>query len=352
MKELNDFEKDQIISIKRRLVKAYEAYKTERGLTTATAKYNDLKNNLIKQTGFEINYTTLQRTLNIHDTGSFNLLCILALCRFFKLNVSTVFAEPDNDETPEIYPEPKQTKTFIYLDNEKYFGTYYGFLKSAKSHEPINRFVLQIMKDEFGKPTAILEVTIPFKRDDGSMDNMVRKLTGTPMLAVKQNNIHIVFTDEPGNYYLFDFSYTNYRIQNLYFRKGSVQTHGRNTAHSPIMQSFVLFAHPIAPEYEALIPGMLILIDKSFHIEESDLNELLDNNPLIKRFYSTFQYLFKPETTYSINEKQVLAEEKPRMSQNEIMTALQILKSQAIEPSIISFDDMDEYSEFSKDLQA
>lgn len=346
----NQFQDDQIKAIKKRLNDALNVYIAERGIPKESFNYNELKNSLIKHTNFEINYTTLQRTLDMNDTKSCNLLYVIALCRLFHLNISTVLADPDNDETLEIYPTPQQTKTFMPLDKEQYYGTYHGFLLSSKSHEPLNRFILEITKDEFDKPTATLNVTIPYKKDDGTMDNMFRKLTGTPMLAVKQNNIHIVFTDEPGNYYIFDFSYTNYRVQNLYFRRGSVLTHSRSTSHPPIMQSFVLFSHEITPEFEELIPGMLLLINKSFHIVETDLNELLDNNPLIKRFYENFKYLFKSENTYTINEMQVLNEEKPRMSQNEILAALQILKSKAIEPALIYFDDKDEYSEFSKDL--
>lgn len=129
---------------------------------------------------------------------------------------------------------------FSILDDPKYLGKYYGYFYSPKkTNQMIDSFSLELKKEN-GKTVARLSVDYRSIKNNGQIKIVNKVLEGTPIL-VKPSSIYIVLTEGTGQFNILSFSYVHYNLNNLYFRRGAMLTHGRDATRQPLMQSFVMF---------------------------------------------------------------------------------------------------------------
>lgn len=336
---------EQILAIKKRLNEAVDK------INIST---NKLKDELNDKYGYEINYETLNNTLNLSKPKSLDTICVIALCRYFNLDTAFVLSEPNNPNS-EIYTNENQfvSERFAILSDPKYLGDYYGYFYSPKkTNNLINNFHLKINK-EYGKAVARLTINYHSYKDNGQLKQGEKELIGTPIM-VKPSNIYIVFTEGKGQFILFSFSYVLYNENTLYFRRGAMITQGRDAARHPLMQSFVMLNKELSQEnIEQYIPGFLLLYDTDFHLPAHKLKELSKNHPEVARIFDEFGYIFQAnqELYYKVNETQILASVRNNIPKQDVVKALQLMKANATDATRIYFPEIDEFSEFSKFLK-
>lgn len=335
---------EQILAIKKRLNDAVDK------INIST---NKLKDELNNKYGYEINYETLNNTLNSSKPKSLDMICVIALCRYFNLDTAFVLSEPNNPNS-EIYTNENQfvSERFAILSDPKYFGDYYGYFYSPKkTNNLIDDFHLEIKK-EYGKTVARLTINYHSYKNNGQLKQSKKELMGTPIM-VKPSNIYIVFTEGKGQFILFSFSYIVYNENKLYFRRGAMITHGRDAARQPLMQSFVMFNKKLSQQdVEQYVPGFLLLYDTVFHLSVRKLEELSKNHPEVAYIFDEFGYIFKAnqEQYYKVNETQILASVRNNIPKQDVVKALQLMKANATDATRIYFPEIDEFSEFSKFL--
>ncbi len=335
---------NQLKAIKQRICQKFNPLNQD-GLSI-----NKLKDELNKICDFEINYDTLAHTLDV-EHNSLDMYCVIALCRYFNLDIAYVLSEPDNPASAMYEETQFVSERYTILDDPKYMGTYYGYFYSPKKTcEMIDDFKL-VLKKEHGKTVAKLTINY-HSLDRGVIKISNKQLEGTPIL-VKPSNIYIVFTEGAGQFLLMSFSYVHYNVNNLYFRRGAIITLGRDATRQPLMQSFALFANELSPDFvEKYIPGFLLLYDTVFHIKANTLDLLAKENEDIAYLLNDFGYIFKAncEYYYKVNEAQILASVRHNIPKKDIVKALQIMKAYADDAKRVYFPEIDDFSEFSKYL--
>lgn len=333
----------QYQAIKARLNKKFG----ESGLTI-----NKLKDELNNLCDFQINYDTLRKTLD-STTNTLDIYCVIAMCKYFNIDTAYVLSEANNSANEILYEEAQYTsEKFAELDDPKYWKKHFGYLYSPKKgNESIDTFCMEIKK-EGTKLVAHLEITYHTTSLDGKESTGTKKLTGRPVL-VKPQGIYIVFTESSGSYYIFSYSYVQYNIRDLYFRRGSIITQGRDASRQPMMQSFVLFDAPVAEEEREVIKGMLLLSDNMFHISSKEIEDLAAENERVAYLINNLKYIFNEncEQYYLVDEAQILHSLKNCMSRTEAVRVLQLMKARATDAKRIYFPESDDYSEFSKEIK-
>lgn len=312
---------------------------------------NKLKNELNEKSGFEINYETLRNTLD-YNNKSLDMFCVIAMCRYFNLDTAYILSAPDNPASA-IYNEERQfvSERFSILDDPKYLGKYYGYFYSPKkTNQMIDSFSLELKKEN-GKTVARLSVDYHSIKNNGQMKITNKVMEGTPIL-VKPSSIYIVLTEGSGQFNILSFSYVHYNLNNLYFRRGAMLTHGRDATRQPLMQSFVMFDKKLSKDDMEYVPGFLLLYDTVFHIPTSEMQELGQKHPEIAYLFEEFFYIFKANTQqyYKVNEAQILASVRNNIPKEDVVKALQLMKAHATDAKRIYFPEIDDFSEFSKFL--
>ncbi len=306
---------------------------------------NKLLTDIHAQNLVYISYNTLNATIDENNVSSLNALAVIGICKVLNLNIAAVLAPPNSIVPVEILDDFDVTKAFVPLNDEHYFGDFYGYMYSPKLlSNNIHKFTLNINQD-----SSKLRITVPFKNSKGIDSESVTELFGKPVLARSQNIVYINFSNEFGNCYNISFSYVNYKNQPLYFRRGSIQTQGVDSAFSPMIQNFVMFRDELPPENEWIIPGLLLMYTDCFKIKKSSLEKLKDNE-YVSVLWNKYQHLIEHQTeeTYEINEAQIMADKDFKCNPTPFMYALQILKGEAEDPTKIYYENNGYYAEFSK----
>lgn len=341
-RELPRAKLDQINIIKKRLNDEYERY-VDRG-----GNINHLRTTLNNNYSFELNYDTLRKTLSLQD-HTLDFFCVLALCRYWKMDTAYIFSPPDNEVKPMPAVESQLASgKYVVLNDKDYLGTYYGFLLSNKpGQNDLHRMRLKI-EDTPGGFAATLTVESEVRRPDGKKP-LKKQLHGTPILSTFNNNIAILMTDDIGNLFFLYTEYKPYLGQGVYYRKGVAVTSGATSEREPVMQAFVLFERPIPEEKLAYIPGLLLPPQTAFSVTQDSMEQLKANQPLLEQFFEEFDYLLEhnQEMTYLINETVILAE-KSSMSREDRIKAILLLKEKALAANRFFFTPDADYPTFSK----
>lgn len=349
-KKDNEFEQNQILAIKQRLNRILK----KNGYNEN--QHNKLKKLLNEEYGYNIYYPTLVDTLSESKLHSLNMICVIAICRYFNIDIAYVLSEPDNPNS-EIYETENQfiSEKFSILNDSKYFGKYYGYFYSPKESEHrLDEFVLEI-KSENEKTVARLSVNYHSKDHSGKSCLINKILIGTPIF-VNPSNIYIVFTEPNGLFIILSFSFVLYSQNNLYFRRGAMITRGQMAGRPPLLQAFVMFREKMSQEnIEKYLPGFLLLNDSVFHLPANNLKELCETYPEVDNLFKNknFNYIFtgNRESYYRVDESQILiSAHKSDLSETDIVKALQLMKLHATDAKRIYFKEHDEFYEFSKDL--
>lgn len=341
-REPNQARVAQYTAVKNRLNKKF----AETDLTI-----NKLRDELNRLCDFEINYETLRKTLD-RSSSTLDVYCVIAMCKYFNMDVAYALAEADRSFTDTLAEAtPYLAEKFTELTDSKYFGTFYGYMYSPKRTNPgMDSFVLEV--GSRGLHTmAHISITHHTRDSVGEPVEIKRELVGRPVL-VRPGIIYIVFTEPQGSYYIFSYSYVQYNKSPLYYRRGAILTQGRQSSRQPLVQSFVLFNHTVAPENMDIIRGLLLLNDQKFHIPMRALDELARSNDTVGRLVNHLQYIFdnKREAYYLVDETQILHSLDGCMTKAEAIGALQIMKTCATDATRVFFPDLDDYAEFSKNL--
>ena len=341
MDETN-FKHEQIQAIKKRLNLAF----TKSGLTLY--KLAEALNNKTEFT--DIHYNTLQSALDC-SKDALDVTVLIALCRFFHLDTAYILSPPDTPSS-EMPGNQLDTGKFIILDDSKYFGTYYGFFYSPnhESNELI-RFELMIQQTD-EKVTATMVYHGRPRTVDGIIKPDDRKMYGTPCLCTRHSNVYIKLINDFGDFYFLYFNRQEFRSHSMYFRRGIALTASSLRNHPVLMLNFVLFARPVPDEKITYIPGLLADVSRTFRITKTALDALREKDPLIEKFYQSFRHILDHdiETIYPINEAQILLSPSPIMEKYDIIKALLLLKDASVSPKRIVYDDIEDFSAFSKNF--
>jgi len=296
---------------------------------------------------YGLSYPTFLRTCNPDYPNICNLDCCLAIARYLHLPLDWLFAPPEE----EIQGVPSKMITypvqpFGYLKNPQYFGTFYCYMHSLNiEHKDIEPFTLTI--DEYG---AKLRITSYIKESGHKVHEDPIELSGTPILA-NDENIYIVLTNHDGNFVILSFSYQTYTKRDMYFRRGALLASGRGPMKNPIIQSFVLFDQDISDIEKDFLPGLLLLNDRDFHISASKVSKLLQEDETVRTVYEEIKQHLEIEPYYVIRDDSMLSYDNDRISKDDLMTALLLLKSKASDAKHICFPNQTPYARFSLNLQ-
>lgn len=337
---MDETKKEQMKSIKNRLFDKF----CESGFTVYK-----LLEEVQNASGFSLNYDTFRKTIDPTST-TLDIYSVIALCRYWNLDISYVLSTPDNTEIPMPgIDKLVDSSKFSILNDDKYTGTYHGYMYSNKkvfSH--IEHFELTIGKysGQFKADMLIHAITTT----DGEHKTELKKhLTGIPIHA-HPNTIFIIFTNNVGEFFIVSFNYVPYRRKKMYFKQGFVVSCATEISRPVSMQRFVLFSKPVSSENMKYIPGLLLLNDRTFHVPVNVMDELKESDPIIKIFFDKFGYLLEhsKNNVYCISEAQILNSYSPTFSTNDILKALTIMKSFASDANRITITESDAFAEFSK----
>ena len=316
---------EQIQAVKKRLYQKYNQFTANGG--TLYALHQILNN----EQDFELNYDTLRKTLN-PDSTTLDFFCVLALCRYWKLDTAYILSSPENTEMPMPSAESMTDSIkFKVLDDPAYLGTYYGFLFSnKKDNSDLHRLCLKIELSQDGSFAAALTVESSVVGQEG-VRPLKKELHGVPILSTFNSNISITLTDDIGNFFFLYMNYQKYITPRVFYRKGIAVTSAATDEREPVMQSFVLFDRPVPEEKLCFIPGLLFPPQDSCPITEESLRALKEGYPIVAQLTEEFDYMIKEhrETVYDINEASILAE-KSSMSKEDRLKALALLKEKAL----------------------
>ena len=337
---MDEMKQEQMCAIKNRLLNKFH----ESNLTIYRL-LEEAKN----ISGFSLNYDTFRKTLDPNST-TLDIYSVLALCRYWNLDVSYILSSPDTKETP--LPDVEKmvnSSKFRILDDEKYTGTFHGYMYSRKEvFSRIEHFELNIHKSAtyFKADMTLHIITTP---DGKSETELTKYLTGTPIL-VNSNVIFIILTNQMGDFLIVSFNYTPYRRKNLYFKEGFILSCATEVSRPILMQRFVLFSKPISSEHIKDLPGFLLLNSRIFHVPADAMEELAQANPNVQKIFDHFGYLLEHsrKEMYCINEAQLLNSYDPTISVNEILRGLLAMKDSSSDATQISITDSATLAEFSK----
>ena len=342
----SDKKKRQVAAIKTRLNAEYVKYQNIGG------NYHSLAKLLDNEQGFEVNYETLRKTLNTDDNSTLDFFCVLALCRYWKLDISYILSPPDSTEQPMPAIETMMDSIkFKVLDDPAYLGTYYGFLSSNKENSSeLYKMCLKIEPSPSKSFTASLGIGRSVAGSDECNEKDAKQLWGTPIISTTNNNLSILFTDNIGNLVFLYMQYIQHNTFKMYYRKGIAVTTASSPAREPVMQSFVLFNEPVPDEKLIYIPGLLLSPQKTFAVTEKNAETLLAENPLLEQFFEEFHYLLEhsKDSVYRINENTILSEESQMTIENRIR-ALLLLKERSVSTGKFFYSQNNGYSDFAKD---
>lgn len=342
MKVNSEQKQDQINAIKDRLNNEFKKYSDMGGTI------NSLLRQLNDQQKYELNYDTLRKTLSPNG-HTLDFFCVLALCRYWKLDTAYILSPPDNEVKPMPAVESQlNSGKYVVLNDTDYLGTYYGFLLSNKPNYSDLQHMCLTIENTSGGFVATLTIEGEVRRPD-SKKSVKKQLHGTPILSTFNNNISILMTDDIGNLFFIYTEYKPYLSQGVYYRKGVAVTSGATSEREPVMQTFVLFDRPVPEEKMAYIPGLLLPPQNAFSVTQDSMEQLKADQPLLEQFFEEFSYLLEhnQEMTYLINETVILAE-RSAMSKEDRIRALLLLKEKAMAANRFFFTPDGDYPTFAK----
>ena len=296
---------------------------------------------------YGLSYPTFLQTCNPSHPNVCNLDACLAIARYLRIPLETLFAPHGEDEQTSAsriitYP----SAPFTILSDPKYYGSFHGYMHSLNNNNKarIERFKLDIT--EHGASMVIRY----YSKATNSFDETIY-LAGTP-IQTKDENVYIVFTNEDGNYIIMSFAYKEYTKRNLYFRHGALLGSGRGLKRNPYVQSFVLFRHPIREDDEVYLPGLLLLSGRDFHVPVSAAEALSTDDPDVDFLFKQLSQHMRKEEYFVIREETLLSCEDSSITEEEILAALLKLKAYATDSKQVYFSHDTPYTRFSLSMKA
>lgn len=331
---------EQITAIKQRL----NAYMVKAGLninqlTEAINKSDDT---------LKVNYNTVKNVLN-YNTDALDITVVISICRYLHCDTAFVLSPPGTPE-PDFEGSHLDNGKFIPLDDPKYFGKYNGYFYSPnhRSGELIY-FDLQISSENGHVSAEMIYHGYPVSVHGNVMEE-TRILHGVPYLCTRHSTIHIMLTNDYGDFFFFYYNKQTFRSHNLYFRRGLIATASSLRDHPVMCMNFVLFARPVPKEKQTYIPGLLADVSPTFYISKDTVDQLRVKEPTLTPLFDQYGYILEhnKDTIYSISETQILSSPNKTMSEEDIIKALLILKDHSLASKRTVYEDIESFSAFAK----
>lgn len=349
-------------AIKKRLLAHLNARQQNRAPSEPALTFQSLAATLSDTYHFEIPWVTLRSVFTVgkgKPEPKPNLNVVLALCSYWKLDLSEIFAPPKEAVTPVLPPKDISLLPLdaVPLSDEGYHGIFWGYMCSRSfNNKGVAYFKLSIGE------TAELEVFDPTSNE--TLNKTSVKFIGTPILLEKAKKVYIVFSNSEINqtdkingshFYIFCFDYTYYR-GGLYYSKGVVITEDSKN-HDMMVENFVLFKKPresasSGKENQNAIRGLLAFMGDEFYVCESDLAKLSESEQL-REFIQKYGYnwLAHPSQGYNLRIEQVLGavDKNDRDELYHVVDALLKIISATGAPTRYSYKDSDKLRIFVKE---
>lgn len=347
---MTDERKEYILAVKKALNEQLESTgKTIHATFLELEKYKmGLNEGTFRKT---FNYKTTKE----EDNYTLDLFCILTVCRHWGIDVSEIL-EPSRSEEIKMQKEHplvaalNREGKFHVLTNEKYRGDYTGYIVGpTPTDEKIGTININFEMVD-GKMEATLTRKHPYyEPTNENMEEGVYTMKGVPLCSDLYKMIFIVFSNSIGDTQFLFFGYEDYRTKRgMVYRQGLSITGEAPNRPNLVAQNFLLFKKGIQKSKEKFIPGLLALPQNIFCVEKELVKELEKEHDEVRAFMEAYgDELIRDEyTVYPISEDSFLTKARPKLTQDEIIKALLILKSASGVPKKNYYQADTKYSNF------
>lgn len=327
-KELSEWKKNA----KEKFMQLYVKYKNESG------KSDEKISNEI-----DIPLSTMKYTLN---GPSFSSDFAIAFCRTYHVaDLNFLFSDIKEESAFVTFQLSTDCRP---LDDEAFWGTFYGYCRNTQSDHCVEKFILKISKNK--NEDALAEFVL-YGQNQKS-ESVKKILTGKPM-HLKPNIIYIVLQSENGDD-MFVLSYNWFKIntgKKLYCRYGSLMTPCRSTDRYPQQQSFIMLDKPVSPENMHFVDGFLHLSQDKIIVPADKYDAkagLMETDENVREFFSLCRDLqYSKEEYYCFSEKVLLAMgEAHGIYYDTTAATIMTLKENSINPKVVDFPNNKTYSKF------
>ncbi len=333
-----------------------DIFKTDGMNINELIKVLECPDTTVKQTFNDKDVCTYEKTGNV-KTIHLNAEVVIAFCHYYNIDINYIYFD-ENCEFKKIHKNHcslfQHSADCVELQDEAFMGDFYGYTYNTMNNE-IDNFTLHIRKVSDNTCNAELNLECFQRITDKKSKKIKKTLYGKPM-HLKPDLIYIVFQANEGDeIYIFAFRYFKInRGKRLYCRYGSIITNRRETARYPQMQSFVFFDSPIKHENMHYIEGFLklssdkiIVPAKIFENNNMGTEEQKESIETFFEYCNDNDIHFHKEEYYCFSEKVLLALGESKEIPKDIMASTLItLKEKSINPSKISYPDVNPYSRF------
>lgn len=288
--------------------------------------------------------STMKYTLN---GKGFSSDVAIAFCRTYHVaDLNFLFSDVKEDSACVTFQLSADCRP---LDDEAFFGIFYGYCRNTQPDHRVEKFILKISKKETEDARA--EFTL-FGQNQKS-EPIKKVLTGKPM-HLKPDIIYIVLQSESGDD-MFTLSYNWFKInagKRLYCRYGGTITPCRSTSRYAQMQSFVMLDKPVSPENMHYVDGYLRLVQDRIIVPadkyDAQAGGLMATDENVKAFFDQCKDLrYSKEEYYSFSEKVLLAMgEAHGIDYDTTAATIMILRANSINPKVVDFPNNKTFSKF------
>lgn len=312
--------------------------KLSKALSDDNISVNKLTKNL-NDLGYPFTYNTINDTLN-SSTQTLNTLVVVALCKYWDLDLNYVLAEPDeNSLINKVYSFEEDNDKFVVLTDKMYAGSYTCYFLNYYSSKFPNesnllKGTMEITIDDKGASAVF---TSGFD-DKANGKNIFR---GVPYLSTFTNNIVLFMHDEIGKFYFFTMHYKKYHSKEMMFRIGTMQTVYKQSNCMPLSQKFIMFRNDIQPESQKYLLGILDMDFEKIIIRNNDLKQLAKKEPIVMQFCEQFEKLLANSTheAHIFTKQQIFDEFDIYMDTEDILRALLLIKNFSVSPKLVKLTD-------------
>ena len=288
--------------------------------------------------------STMKSTLN---GPNFNTDFAIAFCRTYHVaDLNYLFSDVKEEAACVTFQLSTDCSP---LDDEAFFGTFYGYCRNTQSEHAIEKFILRITREKNGDVGA--EFTLYGQNQKSEAIKKI--LTGKPM-HLKPDSIFIVLQSENGDD-MFILSYNWFKISNgkkLYCRYGGTITPCRSTSRYTQLQSFLMLDKPVAPKNMHYLEGCLRLVQDRIIVPadkyDAHTGGLLATDEKVKMFFEKCRDLrCRREEFYSFSEEVLLAAGGANgIDAHTTAAVIMMLRANSINPKVVDFPNRKTYSRF------
>ena len=237
--------------------------------------------------GFHFSTSSVQDTLNLNN-ATLNTVLVIALCKYWGIDSSTIFAEPDAIiDTDDLTASVAMGEKFEPLRDKTYEGEFFCYLYPKKNY--CDKLWTASLKIHIYEQSSKVTYTIAESDDiNASSPPKVKIFTGIPYYSKISNTIFMLLHNDFGSYLFISFKYEPYYNGYLYYRTATFVSYTIDIEKHPRIQKMILLAHKADEKNFKYIRGLLKMDTEHITIRVEDLKSLAKQDPDIKSFYEKF----------------------------------------------------------------